>query len=68
MPQYFWATSKVMCLYVMVVYYVVGKVVGALEAQSAVRMNSVVEAPPFFDDDTGFGDAQKDLLVKAFIT
>ena len=28
----------------------------------------VVEVAPFFDDNTGFGHAQKDLLIEAFVT
>ena len=44
-----------------------GKDVGALEAQSAVRVDAVVEAPPFLDHHPGLCHAEEHLLVEAFI-
>mgnify|MGYP007063508063 CR=1 FL=1 len=44
-----------------------GKAVGALEAQSAVRVDAVVEAPPFLDHHPGLCHAEEHLLVEAFV-
>jgi hypothetical protein len=40
---------------------------GPLEAQSAVRVDAVVEAPPFLDHHPGLCHAEEDLLVEALI-
>ena len=44
-----------------------GKAVGALEAQSAVWVDAVVEAPPFLDQHPGLCHAEEHLLVGAFV-
>ena len=43
------------------------KAVGTLEAQSAVRVDAVVEAPPFLDHHPGLCHAEEHLLVEALI-
>ena len=40
---------------------------GRKEAQSAVRVDAVVEAPPFLDHHPGLCHAEEHLLVEAFV-